>query len=118
MPSKNRPTLNFNLFRPRFLKPTMGKSAKVHKRVSKKMKSNTTSSSTVVTTLNATSSSVRPQVQAAKKRASLKEKTAKEKGPGKSKSNGVLGGADYVTLLMGGRRKADEEAKKLPQGDS
>jgi hypothetical protein len=68
-------------------------------------------------TPNASSSSIQPQVQAAKKRASLKEKTAKEKGPGKSKSNRVLGGADYVTLLIGGRRKADEEAKKLPRDD-
>ena len=29
------------------------------------------------------------------------------------KSKGVLGGADYLTLLMGGRRKVDKEAKKL-----
>jgi len=82
------------------------------------LKTNTSSSSTAVTIPNASSSSVRPQVQAAKKRASLKERTAKEKGPGKSKSNGVLGGADYVTLLMGGRRRASEEAKKLPQDGS
>ena len=26
----------------------------------------------------------------------------------------VLGGADYVELMMGSRRKAREEAKKLP----
>jgi len=89
----------------------MGKSAKVHKRVSKKLSSKT---STALTTPSASSSSTRPQVQAAKKRVGLKEKTAKEKGP---KNNRVLGGADYVTLLMGGRRKADEEAKKLPQND-
>jgi len=73
--------------------------------------------STAVTP-NASSSSIQPQVQAAKKRASLKEKTAKEKGPGTSKSKGILGGADYVTLLTGGRRKADREAKKLPQDGS
>jgi hypothetical protein len=36
--------------------------------------------------------------------------TATSKGPG-----GLLGGADYVALMMGGRRKAREEAKKLPK---
>lgn len=46
---------------------------------------------------------------------SLKGKTTKKRGTGTLKSKGVLGGADYVTLLMGGRRKADEEAKKLLQ---
>ena len=76
----------------------------------------TSKTSTAVTTPNS-SSGTWPEVQAAKKRAGLKEKTAKEKGLAQSKSNGVLGGADYVTLLMGGRRKADEEAKKLPQSD-
>jgi hypothetical protein len=30
------------------------------------------------------------------------------------KKRHVLGGADYVTLMMGGRRKAREEAMKLP----
>lgn len=45
-------------------------------------------------------------VRSAKKRAGLKSK-AKE-------GEHVLGGADYVTLLLGGRRKAAEEALKLP----
>lgn len=37
-------------------------------------------------------------------------KGGKNEGP-------VLGGADYVTLMMGGRRKAREEAIKLPEDE-
>jgi hypothetical protein len=47
---------------------------------------------------------------AARRKANLKSKAASRKpsdGP-------VLGGADYVTIAMGGRRKAREEATKLP----
>ena len=29
----------------------------------------------------------------------------------------MLGGADYVSLLLGGRRKAQEEAEKLPRDE-
>jgi len=32
-----------------------------------------------------------------------------------SSSGHVLGGADYVDILMGGRRRAREEAQKLPR---
>jgi len=32
----------------------------------------------------------------------------------KSEEGGVLGGADYVSIMMGGRRKARQEAAKLP----
>lgn len=49
------------------------------------------------------------------KRGSLKQKYTSESGPGTPKNKGILGGADYVTLLMGGRRKVEKEAKKLPQ---
>lgn len=50
-----------------------------------------------------------------KKKAGLKAKAYKRK-PG---SEGhVLGGADYVGLMMGGRRRAREEAAKLPQDDN
>jgi hypothetical protein len=37
------------------------------------------------------------------------------KEPSSSRTNGetVLGGVDYVTLMMGGRRKAREEVKKM-----
>lgn len=50
-----------------------------------------------------------PSVQSAKKRAGLKSKTK-----GRKEGEHVLGGADYVTLLSGGRRKAADEAAKLP----
>lgn len=56
-------------------------------------------------------------VQAAKKKVSLK---AKSKGPNTISSKGdagILGGADYVSLMMGGRRKAREEAVKIPKDD-
>ncbi|KIP09695.1 hypothetical protein PHLGIDRAFT_86299 [Phlebiopsis gigantea 11061_1 CR5-6] len=47
-----------------------------------------------------------------KKKASLKAKAAKRKGPSEGH---VLGGADYVELLMGSRKKAREESTKLPK---
>lgn len=62
-----------------------------------------TSAKAVVTPAEATT--------AASKKAKLKAKIAKTKGPSEDH---VLGGADYVTLMMGGRRKAREEARKLP----
>ena len=50
------------------------------------------------------------RVQAAKKRAALKGK----KGESEAEAGkGLLGGADYVSLMMGGRRKAREEGRKL-----
>lgn len=63
------------------------------------------------------SSSHNQVVQSAKKRAKLKGKAISTTAPGTSSdpSKGVLGDADYVSLLMGGRRKAKEEALKLPQ---
>jgi hypothetical protein len=52
------------------------------------------------------------QVQAAKKKVNLKDKT-KGKSAGTEGNGKVLGGADYVSLMMGGRRKAKQEAGKL-----
>jgi len=50
-------------------------------------------------------------VQAAKKRVGLKDKSGtKNKSTGK---DGVLGGADYVAMLTGSRKKAREEGAKL-----
>ncbi|KAF8630908.1 hypothetical protein AX17_005266 [Amanita inopinata Kibby_2008] len=98
----------------------MGKSAKLHKRIPKKLKS-TSSSSTTTTNNNNSASSSQSKVQTAKKRTDLKAKTSKSKNnasqPGQHREGGVLGGADYVTLLMGGRRKARKEAEKLPRDD-
>ena len=55
--------------------------------------------------------SVQSHVQTAKKRATLKEKIGK--GKATQSSTGVLGDVDYVALMMGGRRKAKQEAEKL-----
>lgn len=75
---------------------------------SKKLKSGT---SAAISTSIASSSQI--QVESAKKRSSLK-KGKKTKVLANSE-RGVLGEADYVSLMMGGRRKAREEARKLPQ---
>ncbi|TFY76599.1 hypothetical protein EWM64_g7412 [Hericium alpestre] len=85
----------------------MGRSAKLHKR--KK-----TASSAMVSAKPDTSANTDASVAAAKKKAGLKEKAGK--GKGKAGSEGrVLGSADYVDLMMGGRRRAKAEAEKLPQ---
>lgn len=61
---------------------------------------------------NGSKPSATPVPSEQKKKAGLKAKAYHRK-PG---SEGhVLGGADYVGLLMGGRRKAREEAAKLPK---
>ncbi|TFK40769.1 hypothetical protein BDQ12DRAFT_721386 [Crucibulum laeve] len=87
----------------------MGRSAKLHKRVSKKVKSTAPGGSS-----SSSSAPAQTQAQAAKKKATLKGKAStKGKGDGP-----VLGGADYVSLMMGGRKKAREEAAKLPKDDS
>jgi hypothetical protein len=57
---------------------------------------------------------VQATVAEAKKKASAKKKAAT---PRKNAEGPVLGGADYVTIAMGGRRKAHAEAKKLPVDD-
>ncbi|KAL0960982.1 hypothetical protein HGRIS_005979 [Hohenbuehelia grisea] len=93
----------------------MGKSAKLHKRGHKKAAlKGTSGAGSAKSSGGATGSHV--QVQAAKKKATLKDKT-KSKPSKTGSSDGVLGGADYVSLLMGGRRKAREEAEKLPRDE-
>ena len=47
-----------------------------------------------------------------KKKASLKAKAYQRK---EGSQGHVLGGADYVDLMFGSRRKAREEAAKLPK---
>jgi len=84
----------------------MGRSAKVHKRPNKKTALSGSSGPSH-------SRAQQTQVQTSKKKAGLKDKT---KGKGTVKAEGgVLGGADYVSLMMGGRRKARQEAGKLPR---
>jgi hypothetical protein len=49
---------------------------------------------------------------------SAKKAVVKKKVKGRGGMDGhVLGEADYVTLAMGGRRRAREEAKKLPMDE-
>ncbi|KAF8236355.1 hypothetical protein L208DRAFT_1390806 [Tricholoma matsutake] len=82
----------------------MGKSAKLHKRIPKRLKSSSSSSAT------STATTSQSQVHMAKKRATLKEKAGK--GNTAHDSKRVLGDVDYVALMMGGRRKAKQEAEK------
>ncbi|KAJ6585219.1 hypothetical protein B0H19DRAFT_1108803 [Mycena capillaripes] len=90
----------------------MGKSAKLHKRTPKSLKKPTTSGAS-----NAAASVVgggaQAQAQSAKKKAGLKQKaTSKSTG---GEGGHVLGGADYVSIMMGSRKKARAEAEKLPR---
>ena len=76
-------------------------------------------SSSSATTNPATSaaSSSRSKVETAKKRSTLKQKSGKSDSFART-GKGVLGDDDYVSLLMGSRRKVREEAQKLPQDSS
>ncbi|KAF5389284.1 hypothetical protein D9757_003406 [Collybiopsis confluens] len=87
----------------------MGRSAKVHKRVPRKLKSSAPAS-------RSAQNDQAEQAETSKKKAILKEKT-KQLSARSTRKEGehVLAGADYVTLLMGGRKKAREEAVKLPR---
>ncbi|CEL60213.1 hypothetical protein RSOLAG1IB_09451 [Rhizoctonia solani AG-1 IB] len=88
----------------------MGKSAKLHKRPRKgKVASSSTSHAKSQSNPVAPSTQSQPTKPKADKAKRLKSK------PSTSGRDGhVLGGADYVTLMMGGRAKAKEEALKLP----
>ncbi|KAJ3814071.1 hypothetical protein EV368DRAFT_81032 [Lentinula lateritia] len=96
----------------------MGRSAKVHKRVAKKIKTSSNTPSQYPT-----QTEQQLQLQASRKKATLKEKTkqaAKSTNtpqPVRKEGEHVLGGVDYVSLLMGGRKKAREEGGKLSRGD-
>lgn len=55
------------------------------------------------------------KLKSAKKRAIIKGKIKSKGKPERvAEEKYTLGGADYVTLLLGGRRKAAEEAMMLP----
>ncbi|KIY44758.1 hypothetical protein FISHEDRAFT_50723 [Fistulina hepatica ATCC 64428] len=83
----------------------MGKSAKMCKRVPKK----TTSS---MSNQDSTPSSVaETPVQRAAKKAALRSKAVSTGG---KREGHVLGGADYIDIMMGSRKRAREEAQKLP----
>ncbi|KAF8706666.1 hypothetical protein RHS03_04512, partial [Rhizoctonia solani] len=88
----------------------MGKSAKLHKRP-RKGKVTSSSASHLKSQSNPIAAPV--QLQATKTKAD-KVKKLKSKSSNRDREGHVLGGADYVTLMMGGRAKAREEALKLP----
>ncbi|KAJ7245003.1 hypothetical protein B0H12DRAFT_1128194 [Mycena haematopus] len=85
----------------------MGKSAKLHKRTPKSLKKPSTNPSSSAAALVVGGPKV--QVQSAKKKAGLKQKAAS------AGTGDVLRSADYVSLMMGSRKKAREEAAKLPR---
>ncbi|KAG8750237.1 hypothetical protein FRC11_010611 [Ceratobasidium sp. 423] len=91
----------------------MGKSAKIHKRP---RKGKVTSSSTSHVKSQSNPVAPPPQLQSTKSKAD-KAKKFKTKTSANGQGGHVLGGADYVTLMMGGRAKAREEALKLPVDD-
>ncbi|KAK7690260.1 hypothetical protein QCA50_006915 [Cerrena zonata] len=100
-------SLTYHIQSTSYFTPTtiMGRSAKVTMKYKKSsLLSGTQHQSKAVVTA--------PQEQ--KKKANLKSKATKRKegdGP-------VLGGADYVSLMMGSRKKARQEAAKLPKEDA
>ncbi|KZT60089.1 hypothetical protein CALCODRAFT_492861 [Calocera cornea HHB12733] len=87
----------------------MGRNAKLHKRVKKGKTS--TASYAAPKPIPAAAPPLPPPV---KKRIAGGGLKAKAKAiSGGSKDGPLLGGADYVTLALGGRRKAQHEAEKL-----
>ncbi|KAF8270829.1 hypothetical protein EI94DRAFT_704071 [Lactarius quietus] len=106
----------------------MGKSAKVHKRtVSASSPYGTvphtyacthSSQRKIVSGASLTTPSSKPapvaQASAAKKKAS-KGRAKRPRPSGTGGSGPVLGGADYVDILLGSRRREREEAQKLPR---
>ncbi|KAG2065301.1 hypothetical protein BDR04DRAFT_170778 [Suillus decipiens] len=97
----------------------MGRNAKLHKRIKKKTPTSSAShpSSGSFSAPNTSNAHVvSSHVQAAKRRADLKSKSKSKPSSSKATGEHILGGADYVTLLMGSRKKAAEEALKLPKG--
>jgi len=111
----------------------MGRSAKLHKRVvssfipsieiyqtgyyqhkntnTNPSQSNLTSRPQSTASTNSTNRKTTSTPAGSKKRKDLKSKVARQ--PSSGAREDLLNGADYVTLMLGGRRKAKEEAKKL-----
>jgi hypothetical protein len=60
-----------------------------------------------------------PAPTTSKPAAAKKKVVAQAKSAKKPRADGehVLGGADYVTLMMGSRRRAEEEAERLPPSE-
>ncbi|KAB5589456.1 hypothetical protein CTheo_7110 [Ceratobasidium theobromae] len=92
----------------------MGKSAKVHKRP---RKGKVASSSTSHAKSQSNPVAPAPLVQPPKPKPGKARKLKSQSSSG-GEDGYVLGGADYVTLMLGGRAKAKEEARKLPADDA
>ncbi|VDC02378.1 unnamed protein product [Peniophora sp. CBMAI 1063] len=97
----------------------MGRAAKLCKRT-KKAPSTTSGASKNSTSAAPTSKpktkATESAVELARKQAGLKAKAAAYKRkPGAE--GPVLGGADYVSAMFGGRRRVREEAEKMPLDD-
>ncbi|OCH88466.1 hypothetical protein OBBRIDRAFT_734419 [Obba rivulosa] len=89
----------------------MGRSAKFHKRAQKQKKTTSAPTATAAQ-VSAKASTAQSAAAEQKKRANLKAKAGKAR---RDAEGPVLGGADYVALMLGSRRKAMEEAAKLPK---
>ncbi|KIY70907.1 hypothetical protein CYLTODRAFT_487673 [Cylindrobasidium torrendii FP15055 ss-10] len=86
----------------------MGKSAKLTKRVHKKNKAVAASGSAP------SKPSKQQEAEDSKKKAGFKAKAAAAaQSSSRKPGQHVLQGADYVTLMMGSRKKARQEATKL-----
>ncbi|KAI0915698.1 hypothetical protein AcV5_003548 [Taiwanofungus camphoratus] len=90
----------------------MGRSAKLHKRTSQQKKTTSVALPDVLHPPLKLSTAV-PTPHEQKKRAGLKAKAGKRRN--NDAGGPLLGGADYVDLMLGGRRKANGEAAKLPR---
>jgi len=104
----------------------MGKSAKVHKRTKQKTSSAGTSTTTLAPKPAAVHVAASVAAASAAKKVKLKgniKKRAKLRSMRSSSTtrmstgghHHVLGGADYVDIMMGSRRREREEALKLPR---
>ncbi|EPT02645.1 hypothetical protein FOMPIDRAFT_1118052 [Fomitopsis schrenkii] len=89
----------------------MGRSAKYHK---KPATSTSTATSARAHTPTSKPAASTPTPQEQKKRVGLKVKAGKRR---KDAEGPILGGADYVELMFGGRKRAMAEAAKLPRDD-
>ncbi|KDQ20959.1 hypothetical protein BOTBODRAFT_62016 [Botryobasidium botryosum FD-172 SS1] len=95
----------------------MGRSAKLFKR-SKPASKPSTSATAHPTPLTSQPAKHKPAPPsaAAKRRTDLKQKASSKGGQSKrAPGEHVLGDVDYVSLLMGGRRKAKEEEIKMQE---
>ncbi|KAF8527440.1 hypothetical protein BU17DRAFT_81596 [Hysterangium stoloniferum] len=90
----------------------MGRSAKTHKRVHKKVSQLQPSKQPAAPKASATPGQVAPNAQT-KRKNNLKGKARTTQSNKEGTVESVLGGVDYVTLMMGGRRKAQGEANKI-----